>query len=99
MIVSSWNDFYGGHMHNTDTLMGNLKPGTAYIYERVAGSIFAREFGKSERKLVGYVTDMSPDMQLYRSEINQVLTMCESDPAMRELLEQMFVLYNLKKQT
>jgi len=23
--------------------------------------------------------------------------MCESDPAMRELLEQLFVLYNLKK--
>jgi hypothetical protein len=25
------------------------------------------------------------------------LTMCESDPAMKQLLEQLFVLYNLKK--
>ena len=77
--------------------MGTLKPGATYIYERVAGSIFAREFGKSERKLVGYATDVSPDMQMLRSEINQVLIMCESDPAMRELLDQLFVLYNLKK--
>lgn len=77
--------------------MGTLNPGVTYVYERVAGSIFAREFGKTERKLVGYATDVSPDMQMLRSEINQVLIMCESDPAMRELLDQLFVLYNLKK--
>ena len=77
--------------------MGSLKPGATYIYERVAGSIFAREFGKTERKHVGYTTDLSPEMNLYRSEINQMLLMCEHDPAMRELLDQLFVLYNLKK--
>jgi hypothetical protein len=77
--------------------MGTLKPGATYIYEQVAGSVFAREFGSKERKLVGYATDMSPEMQLIRSEINQVLTMCEHDPAMRDLLDQLFVLYNLKK--
>ena len=74
-----------------------LTPGATYIYERVAGTIFAREFGKTERKVVGYTTEMSPEMAMYRSEINQVLTMCEQDPAMRELLEQLFVMYNLKK--
>ena len=77
--------------------MGSLVPGATYIYERVAGSIFAREFGKTERKLVGYVTDMSPEIQMYRSEINSILQMCEQDPAMRELLDQLFVMYNLKK--
>jgi hypothetical protein len=78
--------------------MGTLTPGATYIYERVAGSIFAREFGKTERKLVGYVTDISPEIEMYRSEINQVLRMCETDPAMREMLDQLFVMYNLKKQ-
>lgn len=78
--------------------MGSLKPGATYIYERVAGSIFAREFGKSERKLVGYSTDMSPEIEIYRSEINQVLLMCEHDPAMKDMLDQLFVMYNLKKQ-
>lgn len=77
--------------------MGSLKPGATYIYERVAGSIFAREFGKSERKLVGYDTNISPEMEIYRSEMNQVLMMCERDPGMKDLLDQLFVMYNLKK--
>ena len=68
-----------------------------YIYERVDGIIYAREFGKTERKVVGYATIVSPEMDIYRSEINQVLMMCEQDPAMRELLDQLFVMYNLKK--
>ncbi len=78
--------------------MGSLTPGATYIYERVAGTIFAREFGKTERKVVGYATEISPDIEMYRSEINQVLLMCEQDPAMKDLLEQLFVMYNLKKQ-
>lgn len=77
--------------------MGTLTPGATYIYERVAGTIFAREFGKTERRAVGYVNDFDPEFAMYRSEINQVLSMCESDPAMRELLNQLFVLYNLKR--
>ena len=77
--------------------MGTLKPGATYIYERVAGTIFAREFGKTERKVVGYTTDFNAEFAMYKSEINRVLTMCEKDPAMKELLDQLFVLYNLKK--
>ena len=77
--------------------MGSLTPGATYIYERVAGTIFAREFGSTERKVVGYATDLSHDFAMYKSQINQVLTMCEQDPVMRELLDQLFVMYNLKK--
>lgn len=78
--------------------MGTLTPGATYIYERVAGTIFARELGKTERRVVGYTTEMSPEMNFYRSEMNQVLLMCEQDPGMMDLLEQLFVMYNLKKQ-
>ena len=77
--------------------MGSLTPGATYIYERVAGTIFAREFGSTDRKVVGYATDLSHDFAMYKSQINQVLIMCEQDPAMKELLDQLFVLYNLKK--
>jgi hypothetical protein len=77
--------------------MGTLTPGVTYIYERVDNRIYAREMGKAERRLVGWTDSNSIPMQEYRSEINQVLTMCESDMAMRELLDQLFVLYNLKK--
>ena len=77
--------------------MGSLRPGATYIYETLSGTIFAREFGKTERRVVGYTTDVSSEFAMYRSEINQVLLMCEKDPIMRELLDQLFVMYNLKK--
>ena len=41
--------------------MGQLKPGATYIYERAGGVIYAREFGKTEREVVGYHYD--PYMQ------------------------------------
>ena len=34
--------------------MGSLTPGATYIYERSEGIIYAREFGKTERQVVGY---------------------------------------------
>ena len=81
--------------------MGALTPGATYIYERSDGIIYAREFGKTERHVVGY--ESGSDHDLYKSnsrvmtKLNEVVEMCESDPAMRELLDQLFVLYNLKK--
>ena len=77
--------------------MGSLDPGVTYIYERVDNRIYAREIGKTNRHLVGWTDHDSIAMREYRSKINQVLQMCEHDTAMRELLDQLFVLYNLKK--
>ena len=79
--------------------MGNLKPGVTYIYERADGRIYAREFGKTDRKLVGYDNKQqeTAEMRYYMTEMNNVLLMCEQNPAMKQLLEQLFVLYNLKK--
>ncbi len=85
--------------------MGTLTPGATYIYERSEGIIYAREFGAdpSTRRVVGY--ESGADYDPYKSgptkrmlsELNEVVKMCETDPAMRELLDQLFVLYNLKK--
>lgn len=78
--------------------MGSLDPGANYVYERVDDRIYARKYGETQRQLVGWTSSaQSLAMRQYLSEINEVLTMCERDPAMRELLEQLFVLYNLKK--
>ncbi len=83
--------------------MGTLTPGVTYIYERADGIIYAREFGKTERKIVGYESgkDYDPYTTNKRmlTELNEVVKMCETDPAMRELLDRLFVLYNLKKTT
>ncbi len=83
--------------------MGTLTPGATYIYERSEGIIYAREFGAdpSTRIVVGYESgkDYDPINANRRmlSEFNDVLRMCETDPAMKEMLDQLFVMYNLKK--
>jgi hypothetical protein len=77
--------------------MGSLKPDATYIYERVDNRVYAREMGQTKRRLVGWTDDTGLAMREYTSEINSVLRMCETDSAMRELLDQLFVMYNLKK--
>jgi len=43
--------------------MGSLKPGTTYIYERVDGTVYARESGAdpNTRKEIGYNFDSRTD--------------------------------------
>ena len=43
-------------MLNMVTIMGTLKPGATYIYERVGNEVYARESGAepSTRQLMGY---------------------------------------------
>ena len=38
--------------------MGSLTPGATYIYERNGDEVYAREFGETERKLIGYKYEM-----------------------------------------
>jgi len=40
--------------------MGNLKPGATYIYERNGDEIYAREFGETDRTLIGYDHKIDP---------------------------------------
>lgn len=79
--------------------MGTLTPGATYVYERADGRIYAREFGSTERKLIGYDSAVQEykERRFYMNQMNDVLTMCEQHPDMKDLLEKLFVLYNLKK--
>lgn len=79
--------------------MGTLKPGVTYIYERADGRIYAREFGQTDRKIIGYdnTQQETAERRYYMNQINQVLLMCEQHEDMRELLDKLFVLYNLRK--
>ena len=84
-----------------DTNMGNLKPGVTYIYERNGPTIYAREFGSTDRQVIGY--DMNQENKIFgmpQSKVAKILDiqqMAETDPGMRELWNQLEVLYNLKK--
>ena len=82
--------------------MGSLTPGATYIYERDGSAIYAREFGAdpSTRRVVGYESDdhqISASTKRLLSELNEIVKMCEVDPGMKVLLDQLFVMYNLKK--
>lgn len=81
--------------------MGTLTPGATYIYERSEGIIYARKFGETERIVVGYESGKDYDAvgakKRMMSELNDIVRMSETDPAIRGLLDQLFVLYNLKK--
>lgn len=88
-------------MFSMATVMSRLKPGATYIYERADGRVYAREFGAAPntRMLIGYDSEVQEykERRYYMNHINDVITMCETDLAMKDLLERLFVLYNLKK--
>lgn len=86
-------------MNNTDIGMTIPIPDNVWIYERVDDRIYARKMGDTRRHLVGWTKDSSLVMREYSSKINAVLQMCEEDMAMRELLDRLFILYNLKKRS
>ena len=82
------------------TSMGSLKPDVPLIYERVGPVVYAREFGATERHVVGYDVDLENKIfGMPKSLVAQILAiyqMADRDPGMRELWDQLEMLYNLK---
>ena len=80
--------------------MGQLKPDAKYIYERVNGITYAREFGSSERKIVGmdyeafkFINDMKEE-ELWHN----IREAAKSNAALHQALESCKVLYYLSKE-
>jgi hypothetical protein len=91
-------------MHNMDTNMGTLKPGATYIYERSGGTIYAREFGQSDRTVVGYDHDPStPDGRPMQQHIDEyqlwpkIHRAAQHNPALREALDRAIIIYKLSQ--
>ena len=88
--------------------MGQLKPGAKYIYERVDGVTYAREFGanSSERFEIGY--DWSgEDQQRGRSMRDSLMEdklwgnirrAAEDNPALKDALDKAIEIYYLTKE-
>lgn len=88
--------------------MGQLKPGAKYIYERVDGVTYAREFGanSSERFEIGY--DWSgEDQQRGRSMRDRLMEdklwgnirrAAENNPALKDALDKAIEIYYLTKE-
>ena len=86
--------------------MGSLKPGSNYIYERVDGVTYAREFGAdpATRQAVGWdydprtqdgrpLHDHLKDDQLW----GQIRQAAKTNPAIDQALERAKILYYLSK--
>jgi hypothetical protein len=79
-----------------DMIMGNLKPGATLIYERANGVITAREFGSTEKRVIGYDVSGSPE-QIHLSEWNEILRSAETNPALQAAIDRVKIVYNLSR--
>ena len=90
--------------------MGSLKPGATYIYERNGDEVYAREFGETERKLIGYQYEMEnkPDPRtadgrplhehLMESKMwGEIRRMAPTNPALQKALDRAIMIYKLSK--
>ena len=90
--------------------MGTLKPGATYIYERNGDEVYAREFGETERKLIGYKYEMEdkPDPRtndgrplhehLMESKMwGEIRRMAPTNPALQKALDRAIMIYRLSK--
>ena len=90
--------------------MGKLKPGATYIYERDGEEVYAREFGETERKLIGYKYEMEdkPDPRtndgrplhehLMESKMwGEIRRMAPTNPALQKALDRVIMIYRLSK--
>ena len=79
--------------------MSQLTLGATYIYEREGGRTYAREFGSSERVLIGedYTLDLNRRRQAITDEWLPILEAAEHNPALQDALERVKLVYELSK--
>lgn len=76
--------------------MGTLTPGATYVYERADGKIYAREIGKTDRKLIGYDLVSSPEKRNLNMW-NDILIESETNPTLQKALDRVIMLYKMSK--
>jgi hypothetical protein len=88
--------------------MGSLKPGATYIYERNGDEVYAREFGSSKRKLIGYNHEMNTDSrtsdgrplieQIRESKLwGEIHREAKTNPTLQKALDRAIMIYKLSK--
>ena len=74
--------------------MGNLTPGASYIYERDGDTVYAREVGSSERKVIGMDYPVTSAVNWH-----DVVVVAKTNPALQHALDRAIMLYKLTKET
>lgn len=89
--------------------MGTLTPGATYIYERNGEEIYAREVGKTERKLIGYqyenkVDPRTPDGRPLYEHLKEdklwgeIRREARTNKILQDALERAILIYHLSKE-
>jgi hypothetical protein len=76
--------------------MGSLKPGATYVYERVGGTVYARESGSTERTVVGYMQEFVTSYEL-ETVWKDIIQESKVNPLLHEALENVKIIYYLSK--
>jgi hypothetical protein len=81
--------------------MGSLTPGAKYIYERDGGTVYAREFGKTERRVIGYNLPEHRDPLQYdilETQLWQdIVEAGKTNPALQKTLDRAVLIYQTIK--
>lgn len=90
--------------------MGSLKPEATYIYERNGDEIYAREFGSTDRKLIGYQYEIEnkPDPRTHDGRPlhehiledklwGEIRREAKTNPALQTALDRAIMIYRLSK--
>lgn len=81
--------------------MGKLVPGATYIYERNGGTTYAREFGSSERQIVGINYPVMNDIEDQLQQemlLRDILREAKSNPSLQMALDRVIMVYKLSKE-
>jgi len=84
--------------------MGQLKPDTTYIYERVGDTVFRRESGAVDREVMGYDYRNSNGKPLHETIKEDQLwgnirRAAQTNPTLQDALDRAIIIYNLSKTT
>lgn len=73
--------------------MGTLKEGATYIYERDKGTVYAREFGSTDRRVIGMDYPVTETVNWH-----DVVIVAKTNPALQNALDRVTMLYKLSKE-
>jgi hypothetical protein len=73
--------------------MGTLKEGVQYIYERNKGTVYAREFGSNEKRVIGMDYPVVEHVNWH-----DVMVVAKTNPALQNTLDHAIMLYKLSKE-
>ena len=76
--------------------MGNLKPGSTYIYEKADGITYAREFGSTDRQAIGW--DYSVGQQVADDMWRDIRFHALTNPTLQKALDRVIMIYKLSKE-